>query len=162
MKFVAALLTGFALIALAPVVGAQSREKQRTFIETPDHDPEMDAAIAKAKSELAYFWTVFESPSQGERSFAVKRKFTEGSNWEYMWVTPLRRKNGRLTGRVANEPDGLRNVKLGQIVTFDESEIADWLYMRAGKMHGNHTVRPLLQRMAPPEAAKMRAMLAEP
>jgi uncharacterized protein YegJ (DUF2314 family) len=156
------LFIGLLVSALTLTAAAQDRARSPTFVATPDVDPEMSAAIARAQSEVGRFWTTFANPSKGESAFSVKRKFAEGNGWEYMWVAVLKRENGRVTGRVDNRPEGLRDVKPGQIVTFDESEIADWLFMREGKMYGNFTLRPLLSRMPPERAAKVRSLLAEP
>ncbi len=161
MKLVTLLLAAL-ILASSPVVQAQERPRSLTFVPTPDEDPEMDAAIAKARADIDRFWKSFMSPQDGERDFAVKRKFSEGERWEYMWVTLGKRSDGMIFGTVANRPEGLRRVRLGQAVSFPESEVADWLYFRAGRMHGNYTLRPLLSRMPPAEAARARAMLAEP
>ena len=45
-------------------------------------------------------------------------------------------------------------------MTVDSSQVADWLYMKAGKMYGNFTVRVLLPKMAPEDQAKIRALMA--
>jgi uncharacterized protein YegJ (DUF2314 family) len=43
-----------------------------------------------------------------------------------------------------------------------QADIADWMYMRGGKMYGNYTMRPLLKTMPAAEAAEFRSILAEP
>ena len=53
-------------------------------------------------------------------------------------------------------------MKFGQTITVTKGEISDWLYMREGKMYGNYTLRPLLATMPPEEAARFKAMLANP
>jgi uncharacterized protein YegJ (DUF2314 family) len=53
-------------------------------------------------------------------------------------------------------------VKIGQKWTIKKAEISDWMYMRGGKMYGNYTLRPLLKTIPQAEAAKLRALLAEP
>jgi uncharacterized protein YegJ (DUF2314 family) len=161
MKFLALLLAVVCALVVLPVA-AQDRPRSSTFIATPDEDPEMDAAISKARADIDRFWQVLESPQNGEQGFAVKRKFVDGLNWEYMWVSLQRRHGGSVVGTIANRPEGLRNVRLGQSVSFPEGEVADWFFFRAGKMYGNYTLRPLLKRMPPDHAAKARAMLAEP
>jgi uncharacterized protein YegJ (DUF2314 family) len=136
------------------------RPRSSTFVPTPDTDPEMDAAIAQAKAQLPRFWDVFDNPRPGDRGFAVKLKFSEGKNWEYMWVDSLQRRERKLFGKIGNEPEGLRNVRLGQVLEVKESEIADWMFIRDGKIHGNYTLRVLLTRMPRSEAENIRARLA--
>jgi uncharacterized protein YegJ (DUF2314 family) len=53
-------------------------------------------------------------------------------------------------------------VRLGQRIEIGEAQISDWMYIRSGKMVGNHTLQPLLKRMPPQDAARYRAMLADP
>ena len=55
-----------------------------------------------------------------------------------------------------------RGVQRGQRIEVNERQISDWMYLRAGKIVGNYTMRPLLQRMPPEEVARYRAMLADP
>jgi uncharacterized protein YegJ (DUF2314 family) len=54
-----------------------------------------------------------------------------------------------------------RGVQRGQRIEVNERQISDWMYLRAGKIVDNYTMR-LLQRMPPEEAARYRAMLADP
>ena len=46
-----------------------------------------------------------------------------------------------------------KTVKFGQIITFVERQIVDWLYMDNGRMQGNFTLCVLLKR-EPPDQAK--------
>jgi uncharacterized protein YegJ (DUF2314 family) len=53
-------------------------------------------------------------------------------------------------------------VKIGQRIDIIQTNIADWLYMRDGKMMGNYTLRALFKEMPPDEVARYKKMLAEP
>ena len=66
----------------------------------------------------------------------------------------------QVSGTIDNDPELVHNVKIGQKMTVDSSQVADWLYMKAGKMYGNFTVRVLLPKMAPEDQAKIRALMA--
>jgi len=50
----------------------------------------------------------------------------------------------------------VKKVKLGQEYTFTRNEISDWMYMAAGKMQGNYTLRVELESMPPKEAAALK------
>ena len=60
------------------------------------------------------------------------------------------------------KPIFAKGVQRGQRIEVNERQISDWTYLRAGKIVGNYTMRPLLQRMPPEEVARYRAMLADP
>jgi len=51
---------------------------------------------------------------------------------------------GEFSGAIDNMPQSVRSVKLGQTITFHQSEIVDWLYLDGDKMKGNYTACALL------------------
>jgi uncharacterized protein YegJ (DUF2314 family) len=140
--------------------GGGSASDPITSVE--ENDPEMNAAIARARAELPTFWQKLEHPGPGESDFALKVKITDSHGVEHFWLTDLQGKDGKLTGTINNDPQTVQNVKLGDRIPIPEADITDWMYTRNGKMYGNGTVRPLLKRMPPEEAAKIKEMLAEP
>ena len=81
---------------------------------------------------------------------------------EHMWANDLERKEGKILGTINNEPRHVNAIRRGQRIEISEGQISEWMYMRAGKIVGKHTMRPLLKRMPPQEAARNQAMLAEP
>lgn len=127
-----------------------------------EDDPEMAAAIAKARSTLPRFWEVLGKPEHGEGSFSLKVRITDRHGTEHFWITRIERRDGTTTGTVGNEPNIVESVRMGQRIPIPEADISDWLYMRDGKMHGNETLRPLLKRMPEGEARRFRDMMAEP
>ncbi len=152
---------GFAAFALllALIVGCSKRDP---IINVDDDDPEMVAAIAKGRETLPQFWQVFDKTEHGETDFALKVKITDKHGTEFFWVTDLVRKDGKIMGIIGNDPDIVKNVKLGDHIEVPEPDISDWLYMRDGKMYGNWTIRPLFKKMSKAEVAKFKSILAEP
>jgi len=132
-------------------------------LKIADTDPEMVAATVKARESLPKFWTVFENPTQGEKSFALKVAITDSHGTEQFWITGIERKDGKVKGSINNDPFIVASVKNGDRVEVPEKDITDWLYIRADrKMAGNYTMRPLLRKMRAEEAAEYEKMLAEP
>ncbi|HTL16757.1 MAG TPA: DUF2314 domain-containing protein [Patescibacteria group bacterium] len=131
-------------------------------INIADDDPEMLAAIAKARDTLPQFWNRYEKHDQGETDFALKVKISDKSQTEYFWVSELERKNGELFGTINNDPELVHNVKLGQRLKIPAEDIADWLYLKQGKIVGNYTLRVLFKKMAPDEVEKNKRLLADP
>jgi uncharacterized protein YegJ (DUF2314 family) len=131
-------------------------------ITVEEDDPEMNAAIAKARSTLPEFWKHFDSPGPGEGNFVLKVEINDGKVGEHFWVSSLERKDGKLLGTIDNEPSLVKNVKNGERIEIPQDKISDWMYMRNGKMVGNETARPLLKKMPKEEAEAVRAMLEVP
>ena len=152
---------GILLIAvlISAVTGCS---KQDTVISVTKDDPEMNAAIANARAALPQFWQTFEKREHGESDFALKVKITDPKGTEHFWLTDIERKDGKTLGTINNDPDIVRNVKLGDRIPIPEADISDWLYMRDGKMVGNYTIRVLFKEMPAEEVEKYKKMLADP
>ena len=156
----------FTLLA-AIIAGCAPRDKvanapRDKVIDVGENDPEMNAAIAKARSELPLFWQVFEKRERGESNFSVKVEITDENGTEYFWATDIERNDGKTTGIINNDPNIVANVKMGDRIEIPETDIADWLYMRDDKMVGNHTLTVLFKQMPPDEVRKYKEMMADP
>lgn len=142
------------------LVSACSKRDQVINVESAD--PEMVAAIAKARESLLQFWQVFEKREGGESGFSLKVKIADKRGVEHFWTTDIERRNGKTMGTINNDPNTVASVKLGDRIEISEPNISDWLYTRNGKMVGNETLRPLLKKMSVAEAEKFKAMMANP
>ena len=147
---------------LATTGVACSEHERDKVVNVATDDPEMLAAIAQARRTLPTFWQVFETPDRGERGFALKVRVTDKTGTEHFWVTDIARRDGTISGTINNDPNLVGNVKLGDRIEISEADISDWLYMRDGKMVGNHTVRPLFKRMSASEVERIKKILADP
>ncbi|WP_412033374.1 DUF2314 domain-containing protein [Mesorhizobium sp. CA8] len=58
---------------------------------------------------------------------------------------------------LANEPEIVRNVVLGQNIEFTRDDISDWGYTRNGRQVGSFTVCVMLKKMSKEEAEYMRS-----
>jgi uncharacterized protein YegJ (DUF2314 family) len=108
-------------------------------------DPVMAAAMGKARQTLPDFLELAAAPKPGMEGFAVKVAIREGDDAEYFWITPFTDKDGAFSGAINNTPRSVRSVKLGQTITFGQSEIVDWMYMDGNAMKGNYTACALLK-----------------
>jgi uncharacterized protein YegJ (DUF2314 family) len=131
-----------------------------TLVKGDYDEQEMDAAIARARSEVDSF--IAEMMKGNGTNFAVKAAIEDKGETEHFWLSDIVYRNGKFEGVIDNEPGIVTNVKSGQKWTVKKSEISDWMFMRDGKMYGNYTMRPLLKTMPEEEAAKFRSMLANP
>jgi uncharacterized protein YegJ (DUF2314 family) len=117
-------------------------------------DPEMAAAMRKARESLPKFLKLASAPARTMEGFAVKVAVVDGDESEFFWIAPFERRERDFAGQINNSPQLVKNVKLGQTITFREDEIVDWLYMDRGRMIGNFTACVLLKRESPEEAAE--------
>lgn len=150
------------MVLLAACLSAPSSNQAapETLVREGYDQAEMDAAIARARSEVDGFIAELASPT-GE-SHAVKTTVKDTHGVEHFWLLPVTYADGSFTGAINNDPGVVKSVKIGQSLTVSKGEISDWMYMKGGKIHGNYTMRPLLKTMPPEKAAELRALLANP
>jgi len=148
------------LAFLIVVLASCTRDAPETPVRNGYDQQEMDAAIAKARSEVDAFIQALTT-GQGT-DFSVKATIADGDKVEHFWLTNVVYSDGKFAGLIGNDPDFVMNVTFGDRITLDKNEISDWLFMRDGKMHGNYTLRPMLATMPKEQAAQYRAMFASP
>ena len=133
-------------------------------IVVPSGDPEMAAAIAKARATLSVFWASYEAAKPSEDGHSLKVRFpTSRTNSEHIWMVDVKRlPDGGFSGRFGNAPRDLPGRREGDLAQFTEADITDWMFMRNGKIVGCETMRPLLKSMPKADADAFRAMLETP
>lgn len=142
------------LLAFAPShAGAESDDKAMMIASD---DAEMAAAIAKARSSLDEFLALSETPPPGTGKFKLKVMIVDGNATEHFWVIPFKQTGNGFVGILANEPEIVRNVVLGQNVEFTRDDISDWGYTKNGRQVGSFTVCVMLKKMSKQEADQMR------
>ena len=135
------------LLAASPL-GAQTileRAARDEIATVADSDPAMAAAIRKARSTLADFLKLTATPRPGTDAFSLKVAVHEGERVEYFWITPFSNSGTQFSGEIDNTPRVVHSVKMGQSITFAQSDIVDWLYIENGMMKGNYTACALLK-----------------
>ena len=148
LRCISILLMGAAAI-VAPLSAQTLQDKvdRDQTLRTPDGDPDMAAAWKQARATLAAFLALADAPRPSTSAFAVKVGIPVGpQRSEYFWISPFTHANGRFSGRIDNEPEFAKRVKLGDTITFGEDEIVDWLYLEDGHMRGNFTACVLFRR----------------
>jgi uncharacterized protein YegJ (DUF2314 family) len=152
------------LLCLA-AVGSQAQtlmERARTdqVVTMDAEDAAMKQAYARAQASLDSFLGDALSPSPRNSNHAVKVRVRDGALTEYFWVGQVRRSEQRFKGVVDNEPRLVKNVRMGQEISFAQAAIVDWLYTAPnGAMQGAFTTCVLLSREKPEEARALAAHL---
>ncbi|MEI9400989.1 YegJ family protein [Mesorhizobium argentiipisi] len=143
------------LLALVPF-HARAQSDDKAMMIASD-DAEMAAAIEKARSSLDEFLNLSDAPPPGTDKFKLKVMIVDGKATEHFWVIPFKRTANGFVGILANEPEIVRNVVLGQNIEFTRDDISDWGYTRNGRQVGSFTVCVMLKKMSKEEAEYMRA-----
>jgi uncharacterized protein YegJ (DUF2314 family) len=137
------------------VPGCSRHAKGDRTLDVSADDPAMNAAIAKAKATSADFVRALHERKPGTTEFFVKKPYpTPGGGSEHMWIEVSDEKDGVLTGTIANDAEETREVKNGQKVTLNLSEISDWKYQDGKKLIGGYTIRYFIDKMSPKERAE--------
>lgn len=150
------------IVAMFVCIGAACAEPP--VVQVAEDDAAMRAAMARARATLPTFWSAFEKPAAGETAFSVKVSLMAPTKKvEHIWVNSVKRlPDGKLTGKLDNEPEALPGATAGDAITFSEANVSDWMFTRKGKIVGNETMRPLLARLPVEEADALRKMLEKP
>jgi uncharacterized protein YegJ (DUF2314 family) len=165
-----------AVVALAALLGAavllmdasaqdRSQNNDRSpIVDIANGNPEMAAAIVKARATLPAFWASWEAPKASETGFSLKVRFpTRGTNAEHIWMAEVKKlPDGRYSARFANQPRDLPGKRVGDQVEFAQADISDWMFMRNGKIVGGETIKPLLKSMPKADADALRARMETP
>lgn len=106
-------------------------------------DPEMNAAIARARQTFDNFLKLKSQSPQGVSGFIVKVRIET----EHLWVSPFRPNGkGGFEGILKSEPRNMPSLKWGQQVNFVAEQVSDWGYSNDGKLEGFFTTCVLLAR----------------
>lgn len=141
-----------ALLAFG-AVGCSEKHRADRVIGVADDDPRMNAAIDKARSTVNTFITALRSPKAGQSAFSVKMAFADGAETEHMWLMPVSYDGQNFQGTVNNEPQMVKTVSMGQVVTIAPARISDWMYVENRKLVGGWTLRVLRDALPSDERA---------
>ena len=124
----------------------ESAAEDGTLRMVESDDPEMKEAVRKAQSTLNQFANEITSLAPGE-SAALKVKFEEGRNVEYMWLTDVRFQDGYFFGVLNNEPRFVKTIKFGEAHKAHPNDVNDWMISSPnGGFRGGFTVEVVMRR----------------
>ena len=128
---------------------------QDATIAVPAGDPEMAAAMKKARAGLPVFFGHATAPGPDEGGFMIKYDLLPGAPSEFIWAELISHRGDVTVARLLNAPLSA-GFKKGQQVEIRDNQVVDWAWWHAGTLVGGVTMRVLIARMP---AAKARAML---
>jgi uncharacterized protein YegJ (DUF2314 family) len=104
-----------------------------------DDDPQMKAAMEKARGELPRFLTAFEEKTG--TNFSIKAPISHEDNTEFIWIELTAVEGDRAYGLLGNEPANLGSLKLGSKVSIPFTDLNDWCYLdENGQFQGGFTI----------------------
>ena len=141
--------------ALALVVGGGCTKPYGDRVERVSADDAvMNAAIARARATVGTFETALRAPKASQSRFSLKIRIADGDNGEHFWLSDVRFDGAVFSGNIANDPDMVTTVTVGQAVSARPAEISDWMYVDHGKLVGGYTLRVLRDRFSPADRAE--------
>ena len=138
----------------------QSKEAASSDQSIQEEDPELYKAKQKARASLEKFWLALENVKEGEDSFMIKVRIQDPYGAEDFWCGKIQKSAEEIRCTIANEPKEVQSVSFGQSIVVEQAQIVDWMFRRNGYIHGNFTMRVLIERMPPEKADYYRSMLA--
>ena len=129
-----------------PMAALRSDENPGVIGAAAD-DPEMLAAADEAKRRWPEFENAFRSGDKSCEKHSVKAPFaTSKDGIEWIWVEVVSIVDGKVQGRIGNDPIDVPGLRIGSPVAVDAEKVQDWLYLRNGEMIGGFTAKVLSRR----------------
>ena len=123
------------------------RKGEPPIYSVRNDDSEMNHAILKAIQTLDTFKMALLSKNKDLKYFALKSRFITANGSEYIWLKNIILKDKKYVGIVANLPESILDVKLGDTISILKNNISDWMYIDNKKLRGGYTIRLLRKRM---------------
>jgi len=148
------------LVAVLVTLVTACAKRDKGYVE--DSDPEMAAAIAKARQTLPQFWQVFDKRERGESNFVLVVRITDKGRIEHFYTTDFERRDGKTMVTISNAPKIVASLKLGDRIEIPAADITDWSYMRDGKYVGMFTMKPRFKHMPVDQVEQFKKAMADP
>ena len=107
----------------------------------------MNRAMLNAVQTLDTFKEALLSKNKDYKCFALKSRFITSTGSEHIWLRDIILKDKKYVGIVANLPDSIKDVKLGDTISIVKNNISDWMYLDKKILRGGYTIRLLRKRM---------------
>ena len=134
------------------------RDELRALMHGNTDDPEIKAAMEKARATVGDFLAVLRKPAANQTQFMVRKAYPtrEAGRRQILWINQITF-DGTLLHGVADDKTAAvgAGIPLDGRVAFPPSEIADWMFNEDGKAVGGFMLRALKNKMSAEEWAKI-------
>lgn len=133
-----------------------------------NESPEMINAFQQARNTFKYFWREVSWDYRRIISMldiaCVKSIFCQEDESgemvkEYMWLNDIQFDGITISGVLANNPESLTNIKLGDYVEIELDKINDWMFAINSQMYGGFTIQVIRSEMTEQERAGHDSLL---
>ena len=131
-----------------------SRKNDIVDIETSD--TKMNIAIKKAKKTLPIFLKAYRSHNKKQYGFGLKVKITDSYGSEHFWTTDLKVLKNGFSAKIDNTPQTVKSVKYRELITFNKSDISDWMFYDNDILQGGYTIKVMFEHMLKEDVIKLK------
>lgn len=135
-----------------------------TVVSFDTQDQTMNDAMAEAQASLDLFMAnATDAAGTGSPDASVKVAFeTTDGGTEIIWVGTFESTNGtNFSGQLANQPNFMGDLNIGDTVSFSRDMIRDWgIPQSDGRLYGHYTTRVIAATLPADEAAQLNAILS--
>jgi len=122
-------------------------------VRSSSGDPILDEIAFEARGAISVFIRHMRNPQKGEEQFRIKYPFQadsgSGIDKEYLWLSDVTFKHGKYSALVANRPYYTSGLEPGDEVFIMMDDIADWMFLRDGKIIGGRSIKYLIEKIPP-------------
>lgn len=133
------------------------RKGEPSIYSVQNDDAEMNHAILTAIQTLDTFKVALLSKNKNYKYFALKSRFITPNGSEHIWLRNIIIKDKKYVGIVANLPESISNIKIGDTIRILKNNISDWMYIDNNKLRGGYTIHLLRKRMTDSEKKQFDA-----
>ncbi len=153
----------FALMICLLAAGCSREEEPLPQVEPiSSDDPELNAAMEKARASFQEFLTTSQDPDTMGAGFLAKVRVTEGDVSEDLWINGVRPEEEGYSGIVNESPMKLKDLEAFEEIRFTLNQVSDWQYFAEEKIVGAYTTQVMRSRMSEEERAEHDAMYPFP
>ena len=138
------------------------RDELRALMHGNTDDPDIRAAMEKARATVGEFLAALAKPAPNQKQFMVRKAYPtlEAGRQQILWINQVSY-DGTLLHGVADDKTATvgAGIPLDGKVSFPPAEIADWMFNEDGKAVGGYMLRALKSKMTEDEWAKIAAQI---
>lgn len=139
----------------------QRKADLRALMHGLTDDPDITAAMEKARATSGQFLTALQKPAANQKQFMVRKAFpAKDAKQQILWIVDITFDGVLLHGRVDDNTaqPGSGIAKDGR-VSFPPADICDWMFNEGDKAVGGYMLRALKPKMTDDEWAKIAAQI---
>ncbi len=135
-----------------------ARKEEAPSLEIPKSaDPELNAAMDKARDRVGKFVKNFVAQQPEQSHFAVKKLYVDGDTEDLLWLVDLEFDGVEFKGKLRNGSKLLDGLNKDDPAHVSVEALADWMFIEDGELVGGYTIRMKFDQL---DDAKKRRFLS--